>query len=124
VSDEPTTRLSFSLALAAAQLAIALYVSSRGNRRFVNISFGALGCCLAAWTTAIGIAHTPFSNALFVRCAFGAASLLVLALLTFVLVFPSSSRPWRHWWYQAFFAIGLTFTALAFTRAVVSTAAY
>jgi two-component system, NtrC family, sensor histidine kinase HydH len=124
VSDEPTTRLSFSFGLAVAQLAIALYVSSRGNRRFVNISFGALGCCLAAWTTAIGIAHTPFSSAIFVRSAFAAASLLVLALLTFVLVFPSASRPWRYWWYQLFFAFGLLFTVLAFTRAVVSNATY
>ncbi len=122
--DESTARLSFSFGLAAAQLAIALYVASRVNRRFVNISFGALGCCLAAWTTAIGIAHTPFSSALVVRCAFAAASLLVLALLTFVLVFPSSSRPWRHWWYQLFFAFGLLLTFLAFTRAVVSNATY
>jgi len=124
VTDEPTARLSFSLGLAAAQLAIALYVYSRATRRFVSITFGALGICLAAWTIATGIAHTPLSTGFVVRCAFAAASLLVLSLLTFVLVYPSSSHPWRHWWYKLSLVVGLLFTLLAFTRAVVSHTAY
>jgi nitrogen-specific signal transduction histidine kinase len=124
VTDESAARLAFSFGLAAAQLAIAFYVYSRAPRRPVSVAFGALGACLAAWTITIGIAHTPFSSGFVVRCAFASASLLVLSLLTFVSVFPSSPLPWRRWWYAPFLVLGLAFTLLAFTGGVVTNSAY
>src|SRR4030095_8954312 len=117
-------RLAFSFSLAAIQLAIAFYVYTRGPRRTVSVAFSALGAFLAAWTISIGIAHTPLSGDLVVRCTFAAASLLLLSLLTFVSLFPASPSPWRSWWYAAFLVLGLGFTALAFTNLVVVSSAF
>lgn len=124
MTDETVGRLAFSVGLAIAQVAIAFHVYSRSPRRPVSIAFSVLGTSLAAWTIAIGIAHTPLSNGLVVRGAFAAASLLVLSLFTFVSVFPSSPFPWRNWWYAPFLASGVTFALLAFTGAVVANSGY
>jgi nitrogen-specific signal transduction histidine kinase len=124
VTDETASRLAFSFGLAVAQLLIAFYVFSRSPRRSVSVAFSAIGACLGAWTFAIGIAHTPLSSGSIVRCAFSVASLLVLSLLTFVSVFPSSQLPWRRWWYTPFLLSGVTFALLAFTGAVVARSDY
>src|SRR5258708_39448963 len=79
---------------------------------------------LGVWTITIGLAHAPeLSNIVVVRLAFSSAAVLVLALLTFVFVFPASSLPVSRWyWIFAFLGICLTIASLS--RLVVAIPTY
>ena len=110
--------------LATVQVGIALYVYAHTRHRLVNLAFAALGISLAVWTIAIGLAHAPeLSGLLVVRIAFSSAAVLVLALLTFVFVFPASPLPDNRW-YWAFAVIGLVLTLLSLSPLVVASTTY
>ncbi len=117
-------RLVFSIVLAAVQLGIALYVYVRTRYRLVSVAFAVLGLSLAAWTIAIGLAHGPeLSSPLVVRVAFSSAAVLVLALLTFVAVFPASSLP-HNLWYRIFATSGVALSILSLSPVVVASTTY
>ena len=117
-------RLVFSIVLAAVQVSIALYVFTHTRHRLLKFAFAGLGLSLAVWTIAIGVAHAPeLSGPLIVRIAFASAALLVLALLTFVAVFPASSVP-NTTWYWAFAVFGLVLSVASLSRLVVASSKY
>jgi signal transduction histidine kinase len=117
-------RLVFSAVLAAVQVGIAVYVYAHTQHRLLKLAFAALGISLATWTLAIGLAHAPeLSGLFFVRAAFSSAAVLVLALLTFVFVFPASELPSSRW-YWAFAFIGTTLSLLSLSPLVVAHTTY
>jgi signal transduction histidine kinase len=117
-------RLVFSVVLAAVQVGIAVYVYAHTQHRLLKLAFGALGFSLGVWTVAIGLAHAPeLSGLFFVRVAFSSAAVLVLALLTFVFVFPASELPTSRW-YWAFAFIGTTMSMLSLSPLVVARTTY
>ena len=73
-----------------------------------------LGASMAVWTVAIGVAHGPeLSSLLAVRLAFSSAALLVLALVTFVAVFPAASLPHaKSYWLFAALGVALSLLSL------------
>src|SRR5258708_30419570 len=79
---------------------------------------------LAVWTITIGLAHAPeLSNIVVVRLAFSSAAVLVLALLTFVFVFPASSLPGSRW-YWIFAFLGICLAILSLSPVVVASTTY
>jgi signal transduction histidine kinase len=117
-------RIVFSVALATVQVGIAIYVYAHTQHRLVKLAFAALGISLAVWTIAIGLAHAPELSGLFVvRVAFSSAAVLVLALLTFVFVFPASALP-NSRWYWTFAVIGTTLSLLSLSPLVVANTTY
>jgi signal transduction histidine kinase len=117
-------RIVFSVVLATVQVGIAIYVYAHTQRRLVKLAFAALGISLAVWTIAIGLAHAPELSGLFVvRAAFSSAAVLVLALLTFVFVFPASALP-NSRWYWTFAVIGTTLSLLSLSPLVVANTTY
>jgi signal transduction histidine kinase len=113
-------RLVFSVVLATVQVGIAVYVYAHTQHRLLKLAFAALGISLAVWTIAIGLAHAPELSSLFVvRLAFSSAAVLVVALLTFVFVFPASALPSNRW-YWAFAAIGTALSLLSLSPLVVA----
>jgi len=117
-------RLVFSIVLATVQAGIAFYVYRHTRYRVLRLAFAALGFSLGLWTIAIGLAHAPeFSGLFVVRVAFSSAAVLVLALLTFVFVFPASSLP-NSRWYWAFVLVGIALTFLSLSPLVVAATTY
>jgi signal transduction histidine kinase len=117
-------RIVFSVVLATVQVGIAIYVYAHTQHRLVKLAFAALGISLAVWTIAIGLAHAPELSGLFVvRVAFSSAAVLVLALLTFVFVFPASALP-NSRWYWTFVVIGTTLSLLSLSPLVVANTTY
>jgi signal transduction histidine kinase len=117
-------RIVFSVVLATVQVGIAIYVYAHTQHRLVKLAFAALGISLAVWTIAIGLAHAPELSGLFVvRVAFSSAAVLVLALLTFVFVFPASALP-NSRWYWTFAVIGTTLSLLSLSPLVVANTTY
>ena len=117
-------RLVFSVVLATVQIGIALYVYAHTRHRLLKLAFAVLGISLAVWTIAIGLAHAPeLSGLLVVRIAFSSAAILVLALLTFVFVFPASPLPASRW-YWAFALVGILLSALSLSPLVVAHTTY
>jgi signal transduction histidine kinase len=111
--------LVFCLFVSLLDLGIAASVYLHAPQRPLNRVFGGLGLCSAAWMLAIGLAHDPMtSHVWFVRSTFAAASLLVLALVTFVDVFPRGAFP-RTRLYVAYAGVGLALSGLACSPAIV-----
>ncbi|HXH21755.1 MAG TPA: ATP-binding protein [Dehalococcoidia bacterium] len=108
------------IALSLVDLAIGAYVYSRARAQLTNQVFAALAGSVGLWTLSVTFAHYPTtSSPLLVRSTFAAASIMVLAFLTFLRVFPATPFP-RDWTYRALAMIGLLFVPLAYTGLLVS----
>jgi signal transduction histidine kinase len=108
------------IASSLVDLVIGGYVYSRARAQLANKVFAALAGSVGLWTLSVTFAHYPAtSSPFFVRSTFAAASIMVLAFLTFLRVFPASPFP-RDWVYRALAMIGLSFVPLAFTDLLVS----
>jgi len=100
-------------------LSIPTYVYLRDRFRLVNQVFGFFGVTIALWTLTIGLAHNhSTASLLVVRSTFALASLMLLGLLTFFFVFPSSPFP-RHALYILFAGVCLSFFGLSFSPVLV-----
>ncbi len=109
----------FYALLSAINLSIASYVYLKDRSRQTNQIFGLLGAAIAIWTLAIGLAYNPSTtNLSLVRLTFASASLMLLGLVTFFLVFPSSTNL-RSPKYFAFNGLCLIFSGLAFSPLLV-----
>jgi len=113
------TFLSSYVVLSLVDLAIAIYVYGRARLRVVNQVFAFLGVTVGFWTLSIALAHNPSTSSVHsVRSTFAAASLMVLALLTLLYVFPSGSFP-KSRVYFLLAAAGLSFFVLSYTSMLV-----
>ena len=107
----------FYSVLSLLNLAIPIDVYLRDRFRLVNQVFGFFGVTIALWTLNIGLAHN-LPSLLVVRSTFAVASLMLLGLLTFFFVFPSSPFP-RHPLYILFAVVCLSFFGLSFSPLLV-----
>lgn len=99
---------------------ISTYVYLRNPSQLINKVFGFFGLATGAWILTIGLAHNPLTaNLLLVRSTFVSASLMLLALVTLFLVFPSSPFP-RTPSYAGFAALTLFFSAISFSPLLVT----
>jgi signal transduction histidine kinase len=106
--------------LSAVDLAIGAYVYSRARAQLTNKIFAVLAGSVGIWTLSVTFAHHPAtSSLLLVRSTFAAASIMVLAFLTFLRVFPTGPFP-RDWTYRALALTGLFFVPLAYTHLLVA----
>ncbi len=116
---EPQIFLIGYFALSLIDLAIAVYVYARARSQVVNQVFAFLGATIGVWTLCVALAHYPsISSIVVVRSTFAAASLMVLALLTLLYIFPSGSFP-RSRLYYSYAAAALAFVLLSYTSMLV-----
>lgn len=107
------------IALSLVDLTIGAYVYSQARAQLTNKVFAALAGSVGLWTLSVTFAHHPATfSPLLVRSTFAAASIMVLAFLTFLRVFPATPFP-RDWAYRALAMIGLSFVPLSYTSLLV-----
>lgn len=107
------------VALSLVDLIIGAYVYTRARAQLANRVFASLAFAVALWTLSVTFAHYPAtSSTVLVRSTFAAGSIMVLAFLTFLYVFPAGPFP-RGLVYRALAALGLSFGPLAYTELLV-----
>lgn len=112
------------VALSLVDLIIGAYVYTRARAQLANRVFASLAFAVALWTLSVTFAHYPAtSSTVLVRSTFAAASIMVLAFLTFLCVFPAGSFP-QSLVYRALAALGLSFGPLAYTELLVRNSSF